>query len=222
MTIRLNEPDGTATEYPIKTLDDLTVGEWLAMSIPEAVEKEDPLEVVSAWTGIPMDKLHRMPIGSVDQIAEHVGQELVQAASAKSDEWKPGEAVEILGKRFKVPLNIEADTIYAQWVDINARVENATNERDIIPTILAILLVEEGTDYDGGKIADRMAFFNGAPAVFGLRMTAFFFANGKRLRDVMSRYTNRRLSYVQQSLQAVATALNNGTDGSAASSALLN
>ena len=222
MTIRLNEPDGTATEYPIKTLDDLTVGEWLAMSIPEAVEKEDPLEVVSAWTGIPMDKLHRMPIGSVDQIAEHVGQALVQAASAKSDEWKPGGAIEVLGKRFKVPLNIEADTIYAQWVDINARVENATSERDIMPTILAILLVPEGEDYNGSKINERRAFFGGAPALFGLWMTAFFFANGKRLRDVMSRYTSKRLSFVQQSLQQAATALNNGTDGSAASSALLN
>lgn len=222
MIIRLNEPDGTVTEYTVKTLDTVTVDEWLTMAIPDAIEKEDPMAVVSAWTGIPIDKLHRMPVGSVDQIADLVGKALVEAAAAKEDEWKPEPTVEVLGQRFKVPQNIEADTIYAQWVDINARVENATNERDIIPTILAILLVEEGTDYDGGKIAERMAFFNGAPAVFGLRMTAFFFANGKRLRDVMSRYTSKRLYSVQQSLQQAATALNNGTDGSAASSALLN
>lgn len=222
MTIRLNEPDGTTTEYTVKTLDTVTVDEWLTMAIPDAIEKEDPLSVVSAWTGIPLDKLHRMPIGSVDQIADLVGKGLLEAAAAKEDEWKPDPTIELLGQRFTVPQNIEADTIFAQWADINARVENATNERDIIPTVLAILLVPEGEDYDGSKVSERRAFFGGAPALFGLRMAAFFFGSGKRLPDVMSRYTNRRLYSVQQSLQQAATALSSGTDGSLPSSASLN
>jgi len=224
MTIRLTEPDGSTTDYTINALDDITVKDWHAMQIPDLLEEngDATLGLITAWTGIPKDKVERMPIGSVDQLADLLSAELQQAARAKTDEWTPPPAIEIMGRKWKVPQNIEADTIYAQWIDINSRLDRNSEEASVMPIILAILLVPEGEEYDGTKLDERIALFQDAPCRLAMQLTAFFFASGNRLQDAMSRYTNRILSSVALSHQQALTALSAGTDGAQASSDLPN
>lgn len=216
-TIRLNDLDGSVTDYTINALDDITVQDWTEIAIAEVVDQQDErdvtLDIIHRWTKIPIEKLRRMPVGAVEKLSIMVGQALGEAAAAKVNEWMPSPLMEVCGKRWKVPMNIEADTIFAQWADLNARLDRVTEERDIIPLILAVLLVEEGTEYDGSAIPERVALFKGAPAGFGLRMTAFFFDSGKRLHDAMNRYMSRILHSAQQSLQQVATASSSGMGG---------
>jgi len=221
--IRLHEPTGKYQDFRIKDFDDLTIADWYTITnppIPEGTtELEASYELIQRWASIPKAKLRRMRPADVEVLMSALGKMLGEATKAKMDDFTPEATFTHDGITYAVPQNVEAETTFGQWADLNARLEGLTVDADMLPVVLACLLVEQGKEYDGADLDARIDAMRALPAAYALKLTAFFFASGTRLPDVMNRYLNRKLMSALQQLQQELTALQPDGDGSAPSTA---
>ena len=220
--IRLHDPTtGKYQDFRIKPFDDLTIAEWYTIThppIPEGTSELDmTYELIQRWVGIPRTRLRRMPPAEVERLVTTMGKMLGDATKAKMEEFTPEATFTFAGITYTVPQNVEADTTFGQWADLNARLENLTADAEMLPVVLACLMVPQGEEYDGGNLEARIEAMKALPAAYALKLTAFFFASGNRLQDVMSQYLNRKLMSALQQLQQGLTDLQGVTDGSAPS-----
>jgi len=216
--ITLHEPDGSSHDYRILPFEDLTIADWYAITNPPidpgTSEAEATYELIRRWVRIPKTKLRRMKPADVEALVGALGTMLGQATKARMDEFTPEATFTWGGITYTVPQNIEADTTFGQWADINSRLETLTNDVDMLPVILAILLVEEGKEYDGEGLDERISGMRNMPVEYAMKLAAFFLSGGSRLQSVMSQYLSRRLTSALQQLQQVASELSDDTDGS--------
>ncbi len=216
--ITLHEPDGSSHDYRILPFEDLTIADWYAITNPPidpgTSEAEATYELIRRWVRIPKTKLRRMKPADVEALVGALGTMLGQATKARMDEFTPEATFTWGGITYTVPQNIEADTTFGQWADINSSLETLTNDVDMLPVILAILLVEEGKEYDGDDLEARISQMRAMPVEYAMKLSAFFFANGSRLQSVMNQYLSQRLTSALQQLQQVASELSDDTDGS--------
>ena len=161
-----------------------------------------------------------MKPADVEALMTALGTMLGQATKARMDAWTPEATFTWGGITYTVPQNIEADTTFGQWADINARLETLTSDVDMLPVILAILLVEQGKEYDGLDLDARISAMRHLPVEYAMKMSAFFFVSGTRLQDVMSRHLSQRLTSALLLFQQVANDLSDATGGSPPSTAL--
>jgi hypothetical protein len=215
--ITLHEPDGSSHDYRILPFEELTIADWYAITNPPidagTSEAEATYELIRRWVRIPKTKLRRMKPADVEALVTALGTMLGQATKARMDEWTPEATFTWAGITYTVPQNVEADTTFGQWADINARLETLTSDVDMLPVILAILLVEEGQEYDGDNLDARISAMRHLPVEYAMKLAAFFFASGTRLQDVMSRHLSQRLMSGLQVFQQVANDLSAVTDG---------
>lgn len=222
--VRLHDPaTGKYQDFNIKPFDELTVADWYAITNPpieEGVsEMEATYKLIQRWVGIPKAKLRRMPPAEVERLVTALGTMLGEATKAKMDQFTPEGTFTHDGVTYTVPQNIEADTTFGQWADINSRLEGLTVDADMLPVICAVLLVPDGQEYDGADLDARIEAMKALPAAYALRLTAFFFASGNRLQSVMNQYLSRKLTSALQVLQQELSVLSDATDGSAPSTA---
>jgi len=219
--IRFHDSKGNYCDLEVKDFEELTVADWYTIVHPPLEQGVDDMEanyqIIQRWTGITPDVLRSWRPASVEQLMGALGQLLGKATKARLDEWTPDGTFTWGGTTYTVPQVIEADTTFGQWADLNARLEGITADVDMLPVILACLLVEEGKAYDGTALDARIAAFRDMPAHYALKLTAFFFASGSRLQDAMNHYTSKRLSSALQALQPVLSELSSATAGSAPS-----
>ncbi len=219
--IRLHEPTGKYQDFRIKPFDELSIADWYTITnppIPEGTtELEASYELIQRWASIPKAKLRRMRAQDVERLMSALGTMLGEATKAKMEEFTPEATFTYDGITYAVPQNVEAETTFGQWADLNARLEGLTVDADMLPVVLACLLVEEGKDYDGADLDARIDAMRVLPAAYALKLTAFFFASGTRLQDVTSRYLSRMLMSALQQLQQELSALAPAGDGSAPS-----
>jgi len=223
MIIRINDPKtGKAREYRVRSAEEITIAEWVEIvapiDIPQEQEMDYTIELIRRWVKIPKPDLLRLSMSELNRLASALGAMMGEVAAKRTEAFKPEPTFTWDGVTYTVPQNLEADTIVAQWVDINTRVEGMTEDIDLLPTILSYLLVEEGKEYDGSVARKRVEAFKAMPIQYALGLSAFFLKSGKQLLGVMNLYMTKRLTFVQQLLQQVQTASNSGTDGSASSS----
>jgi hypothetical protein len=216
--ITLHEPDGTSHDYRILPFEDLTITDWYAITNPPidpaTSEAEATYELIRRWVRIPKTKLRRMKPADVEALVGALGTMLGQATKARMDAFTPEATFTWGGITYTVPQNIEADTTFGQWADINARLEALTDDVEMLPVILAILLVEEGKEYDGADLEARISAMRSMPVEYAMKLAAFFFASGTRLQGVMSQYLSQRLMSGLQAYQQAASELSAVTDGS--------
>jgi hypothetical protein len=220
--IRLHDPDtGKYQDYRIKDFGELTIADWYTLTNPPIAEGiselEASYELIQRWAAIPKAKLRRMRPADVEVLMSALGKMLGEATKARTDAFTPEATFTYDGVTYTVPQNVEADTTFGQWADLNARLENLTADVDMLPVVLACLLVEEGKEYDGADLDTRIDAFRAMPVHYALKLTAFFFASGSRLQSVMTQYLSKRLIYVLQQLEPVLTELQAAGAGSAPS-----
>jgi hypothetical protein len=96
------------------------------------------------------------------------------------------------------------ETVYGQWVDMDIALEGAEHEPDVMASICACLLVEQGKEYEGyQKTRERFETLN---VTMAMRLTAFFLSTSERLRTAIALSTSRRVMSLQHALDRVATA----------------
>lgn len=216
MILTIQLPDGGERKVRIRDAGDLTLADWKLLA-PSEPTSDATFTALAVFTGIPIEDLNGYPLGGVRQIMDVVGEELAKAyntaerfrANLKDDEstWTPPAKVEIDGIPYRVPVDVEMETVYGQWVDWS-RWEPPQHEADIIAEALAFLLVQEGKEYTGtteGKIAEMMK----APMALAMDLCAFFFFNSEEFRHVMSLRSNLFRAYWRQ---RVATVLKTSPD----------
>lgn len=223
--VRLHDPrTGKYQDFNIRPFDELTVADWYDITNPPIAEGISELdatyELIQRWVKIPKAKLRRMPPAEVERLVTALGTMLGEATKAKMDGFTPEATFTHAGITYSVPQNIEADTTFGQWADLNSRLEGMTADADMLPVICAVLLVPEGEEYEGSDLDSRIAAMRALPAAYALRLTAFFFASGNRLQSVMNQYLSRKLTSALQALQQELSVLSDVTDGSAPSTDL--
>jgi hypothetical protein len=214
--ITLHEPDGSSHDYRILPFEDLTIADWYAITNPPIApdDADATYELIRRWVRIPKTKLRRMKPADVEALVTALGTMLGQATKARMDAFTPEPTFAWGGITYVVPQNIEADTTFGQWADINARLETLTTDVDMLPVILAILLVEQGKEYDGTDLDVRISTMRNMPVEYAMKLSAFFLSSGTRLQSVMNQYLSRRLMSALQLLQQEASALSDATGGS--------
>ena len=101
------------------------------------------------------------------------------------------------------------DTVYGQWEDMDVLLEDATTEPEVMTAICAVLLVEQGKEYDGfHKTQER---FETLPARVAMGLVAFFLTTSERLRVTIQQHTRRRVMSALQGLELRATFSTRGT-----------
>jgi hypothetical protein len=220
--VRLHDPrTGKYQDFNIRPFAELTVADWYDITNPPIAEGISELdatyELIQRWVKIPKAKLRRMPPAEVERLVTALGTMLGEATKAKMDEFTPEATFAHDGITYSVPQNIEADTTFGQWADLNSRLEGMTADADMLPVICAVLLVPEGTEYEGSDLDSRIVAMRALPAAYALKLTAFFFASGSRLQSVMNQYLSRKLTSALQVLQQELSVLSDATDGSAPS-----
>jgi hypothetical protein len=221
-TIRIHDKGtGKHRDYAVRHIDELTIAEWYDITVPPVSGTiDETIELIHRWVKIPKGDLVRLSVGEMDRLAEGLGMLLGGAAKARTEAFTPGKTFSYSGITYTVPQNIEADTTFAQWADLNAAIEGIEHDADLIPIVVSYLLVEEGKEYDGSVARARVAQIRDWPVEYPLKLTAFFLDSGTRLQSVMSRYMSARLTYAVQLLQPVLNGLSSVTDGSLPSTAL--
>lgn len=216
MILTIQLPDGTERKLRIRDADTITLADWKLLT-PSEPTSDATFTALAVFTGIPIEDLNGYPLGGVRQIMDVVGEELAKAyntaerfrANLKDDEstWTPPAKVDIDGIPYRVPVDVEMETVYGQWVDWS-RWEPPQHEADIIAEALAFLLVQDGKEYtgtDAGKVAEMMK----APMALAMDLCAFFFDNSDEFRHVMSLRSSRYREYWRQ---RVARALKTSPD----------
>jgi hypothetical protein len=180
MQIRIHDPaTGKHHVFNVRPFDQLTVADWYTITNPpiaEGVSEMDATyELIQRWASIPKRMLRRMPPSEVERLVTALGSMLGEATKAKMDDFTPEATFAHDGITYSVPQNIEADTTFGQWADLNSRLEGMTTDADMLPVICAVLLVPEGQEYEGSDLDTRIAAMRALPAAYALKLTAFFF-----------------------------------------------
>lgn len=213
---------GKKRTYAVRGIEALTLREWMHIvhppEVPPGSELDATIDLIHRWVKIPKPDLLRVPVGEMERLVTALGSLIGKAAAYRVETWKPPTTYEWQGVSYTIPQNIEAETTFGQWADLNAALDKIENGADMLPVVMAHLLVEEGKDYDGSLTDSKVEAFKECPIEVPIGLHSFFLGSGNRYRDVMSLFMNRRVSFALQLLQQGLTDLSVVTDGSAPSS----
>ena len=198
------------TVYTVRDFDELTLSDYRRLTAVEVVDFERDLDamysLVQAYTGIGEKKLNTRPMAEVQAVFDHVLAEVAKAIEVSrafaskveaDDSYVPPDTVNIGGVSYRVPKDLELDTVAGQWADW-MRWDPPTHEADLVIEALAFLLVEDGKAYQGTS-KEKHEAISECPITLGFDLCAFFFAKSERFRSVTSR---RRISF-RESLNAL-------------------
>lgn len=218
----IDKGTGKARTYAVRGIEALTLREWMDIvhppEVPPASELDATIDLIHRWVKVPKPDLLRLSVGEMDRLVTALGQLIGHAAAYRVESWRPPLTYEWAGVTYTIPQNIEADTTFGQWADLNAALEKLDNDADMLPVVMAHLLVEQGKDYDGSLTDAKAEAFKDCPIEVPIGLHSFFLGSGNRYSDAMSRFMNRRVSYALQLLQQGLNDLSAVTDGSAPSS----
>ena len=194
MTIEITD-NGKGRKYHLKEPGQLTVADYRLLKsepLDDALdERERLVELMKRLTKIPKTHLRRIPMGTfatmLDKMSDHVEQlgKDVEASEAAD----PSTTFEFNGATYAVPQDLEAETSYGQWGDLqNVLIPQAgTNEADIIKAVCAGLCMPEGEEYTAAHVQANLEAFDELPIATALAVCAFFFGSSKQFRTDISR-----------------------------------
>ena len=208
--------------YPLKDFGDFTIADWKRLCLPPIEGDDAFFEEVRRYVGIPKATLMKLPMVEVDKLTTALAQVSKEAQEAKAeaerlaDVWKDEgpNSIEFDGVQWRVPKALELDTVFGQWVDMDAALDGATHEPEVMAAICACLLVEEGKEYEGfHKNVER---FDAMPVRTAMMLTAFFLQRSERLNNALLRSMQRRTMLLLPAQgQTVIASTNDGDGGQA-------
>ena len=195
--IAVREGD-TVKEYKIPTFGEFTVAEWLRLCIPANTEEGEAkwMEEIKRMTGIPLKALRKLTISEYDKLVDAYVQLRTEASARQAEvqtDFTNPEFIEHEGVKYIVPKDLERESA-AQWIDLNAALDKADTEPEVMANICGCMLVPEGQEY-AGPITDKM---HTLPVRTAMGITAFFLSRSERLRTSIDRSTKRRVMSLLQ------------------------
>lgn len=205
ITLNLIVPNGPTHTVKVKGAQDLTLADWKALT---AIKPLDPLadptdatyQMVHLFTGISIEELDRISIKGVGEICDFIGEQLVQAQAGsdafkeaiKDDDGKgytPPKSIKIGGKKWKVPQDLDHNITWGQWADFQSW-SSPEHEANVCADLLALMLVEEGHEYQG-TTDEKRALMLQCQMSKAFDLSAFFFANSEQFRLAMNQRSHR-------------------------------
>lgn len=224
--IRILDGD-TEHLYPIRELHEMTVRQWLDLTIPPLTntddfrdELEETYQIANRYAGIPREVLRKIPMSQLRMMLEELEVLAVAAKEERAEDKAIPTTVEFAGVTYAVPADPGSQLTLGQYVDIAARLEKLTTEDEGIAIVLAVMLNEPGKAYDGTGIEGKITAFMDFPAHVAIRLTGFFFDGNAELMECWSRCISRRLTSKLQAMQQALEGFTSVTDGTEPSSAL--
>lgn len=105
------------------------------------------------------------------------------------------------GQEYLVPLRMDEQTTYGQWVDLEATLDMmAKDDMSLarsLPVILATMCVRSGERYATVNFQERRKVMEGAKAMEALQVVAFFLSNSERFAGCMLRASLRHLEWMR-------------------------
>lgn len=218
--IALVDEKGIRREYRVPDFASLTVAQWREMRKPSDATGHDALiEDLHRFSGVPKKHLRKLPPGEADKLIEALvkaQQEAeARAAEVNGEDWRNPLTITHEGITYTVPQDLERDTVFGQWMDLDAALQGAESDADIMADICAAMLVEEGKEYPGLTAnLDRMQTL---PARVAMGLTAFFLPRSERLRSAIHQYSMRRVTSLLQGQGQEAASSTTGTPSGTAS-----
>lgn len=215
-TIRIQH-DGRERVCKVRDYEELTLEDWKTLTSFQQEHKEGDDELsatyrlVELFTGVKEAELNTYPLKGVRGIIEALGDELAMAQQGSDDfkkalqedrEWTPEPIVEIGGKTFRVPIDVEIEAVWGQFADWQ-RWQVPEHESDLVAEALAFMLVEEGQEYSGTP-KEKVELMRQCRMCIAFDLCAFFFARSEQFRNVMSQRSQR---FRMWTTQLIATAL---------------
>jgi hypothetical protein len=223
----IDHKDGTEHLYPVRDLSEMTVRQWLDLTIPPLTntddfrdELEETYHIAHRYAGIPRDVLRQIPMSSLRTMFEALEVVALQAKEERQEDKAIPTTVDFGGVTYAVPHDLGSEMTLGQYVDICARLERLTTEDEGIAVVLAVMLNESGKAYDGTDIEGKITAFMDFPANLAIRLTGFFFAGNAELMECWSRCMSKRLTSKLQAMQQALSGSESVMDGTPPSSAL--
>lgn len=203
---------GTRLDYVVPSYDEMTLDQYrkLAPIAKEFIEAENHIDqriaIVSEMSGCPIGVLNDRPMKEVQEVFDFLQDQCIKAMqgseafneAVKTDNgYIPPETFTIAGKVYRVPYDLEMETVAGQWADWYAW-DPPEHEADLIAESLAFMLVEKDGKYSGTPKA-KVAEMGQCLITEAFDLCAFFFAKSERFRNA----TNQRSQAFRTLLNAL-------------------
>ena len=202
MKIKITDTDGTRETFTVKTLEELTIRDWVALTKPL-----DEADLKSRWdtlvallvrlTGIPKDKMERMPVKHMTANMDKIEALMIAGAEAraKADAGVPPLSFTWQGVEYIVPQDPENDMTFGQYESLDKVLLPACEtDAEGYTAILAVMCLPEGEQFSAANVKPRMEAFADMPVLTALDVCAFFFDNSETLKPVIARIAALSLS----------------------------
>lgn len=214
----LLDNEGRKRQFRAPHPDEITAEQWVELTIPPLQatstfkeELEQVYDIAERFAKIPRDLLRCMPMPDLRRLMEAFEEVAVAANEERKDDKVIPDTVTHKGVTYTVPKDPSEGILFAQYVDLSAKLDQYEYKDQGIAAVLAVCLVPEGEQYDGSKLDERIEAMRSMPAKMAIRLTAFFFVGSKDLEEIWSRYISRsmasRLRLMQQTTDALSAAM---------------
>lgn len=218
--IRVNNLDGTFTEYEVRDPSTVTLVEWVNLVVPPLEAASTILEdlertytLVQRFASIPRDVLRKLPFTTLQTLVQAMSDTVVNVDAAQKDEGPLPDKIDHGGVTYVIPKDPGTSLTTGQYIDIVARLEKVEYEAESIAAVLAVMLQPEGKEYDSSTLEDQMLTMGKLPAMTAVKIAAFFFAGCEPLNEAWSRSMSRRLTSKLHGLQRDLASMLPGGDG---------
>lgn len=218
VTVQILDKEQVLRSFRVKDYDELTLDDWKDLTIPKIDEdileklktakglkdeNEAAHELLKRHTGIPKNLLRKLPPSEYDKLVDTIGSLLAEATQEGAKEhpdYIPAQEIEHGGKVYTVPTDLERETIWHQWEEIDAAAD-LEHEADVYRHFLSILLIEKGREFDPADVDAKDKAFGSMLMMDVFPLCAFFFGSSERFRIAMDRCSARFVSSMRHRVQ---------------------
>lgn len=199
MKIHLQDTDGTLHEYAVPTIDEVSVGQWMAAeALPKmegtiAEQYRYLYDLVEIFMGIPHERCRQIAWQDITTITNAIEQVTKQAKLEREEGAFIPDSVEFQGVTYTVPKDFGQGLTVGQVVDILSRLETLETTDAGIAVILAVMLTEPGKGYTSANLEQRIEAFKAFPCRMGIRLAAFFFVGSEPLSQGWDQFMQKIL-----------------------------
>ena len=199
MKIHLQDTDGTLHEYAVPTIDEVSVGQWMAAeALPKmegtiAEQYRYLYDLVEIFMGIPHEQCQRIAWQDITTITNAIEQVTAQAKLEREEGAFIPDTVVFQGVTYNVPKDFGQGLTVGQIVDILSRLETLETADAGSAVILAVMLTEPGKGYTSANLEQRIEAFKAFPCRMGIRLAAFFFVGSEPLSQGWDQFMEKIL-----------------------------
>jgi hypothetical protein len=176
-------------------LKDLTLGKYilfdeLAKQHDESTDPNKDYILLEKWFG---QDFTEMPADVADAFIDEWVKDMTDTTTINvAENEKPPKTIKIAGDTFEVPQNLEHDCTVAQYVDYSKYQQSYQGSSyGFYAVALAIFLKKRGQGYKEVKLNDRIELMKSVNLIDAVKITAFFFVQSQRYRDITNLFLAR-------------------------------